>query len=139
MPGIAGAPIGTAAGPSLTLPTIGADRSLTCVTFFNRAPFVMSPKSAPCDTLATAPRSANVSSECDILCLRLSLACHSPASLLEACLFPYLAEEEVEELSVGVRSQYMCHMQFVQGDLRGGGGILVVYLALRCYVFNLFG
>jgi hypothetical protein len=51
LPGIAGAPIG-AAGASLTLPTIGADRSLTCVTFFSRAPLVMSPKSAPCELLA---------------------------------------------------------------------------------------
>lgn len=59
-PGILGAPMGAAAGPSLTLPTIGEDRSLICVTFFSRAPFVMSPKSAPCDALARVPRSAGV-------------------------------------------------------------------------------
>lgn len=54
MPGIAGAPMGAALGPSLTLPTIGEDRSLICVTFFNRVPLLMSPKRAPYDTLAVA-------------------------------------------------------------------------------------
>jgi hypothetical protein len=38
---------------------MGEDRSLICVTFFSLAPFVMSPKSAPCDMLAEGPRSAN--------------------------------------------------------------------------------
>jgi hypothetical protein len=55
MPGIGGAPaIAGAAGPSDTLPTIGADRSLTTPTFFSRAPFPMSVSSAPCDVLAVA-------------------------------------------------------------------------------------
>lgn len=55
MPGIGGAPaIAGAAGPSETLPTVGADRSLTCVTFLSLAPFPMSDSSAPCDVLATA-------------------------------------------------------------------------------------
>jgi hypothetical protein len=48
MPGMGGAPpIGGALGPSDTFPTIGADRSLTTVTFFRRAPFPMSERSAP--------------------------------------------------------------------------------------------
>ena len=47
--GTAGAP--PAGGPAfdeLPLSMMGADRSLTWVTFFNRAPFSMSPRSAPC-------------------------------------------------------------------------------------------
>lgn len=53
MPGTGGAPpMGGALGPSLTLPTIGADLSLTCVTFFNFMPFPMSDNSAPCDMSA---------------------------------------------------------------------------------------
>jgi hypothetical protein len=52
MPGIAGAPIGAALGPSETLPTIGADLSLICVTFLSLAPLLISPRSAPCYLLA---------------------------------------------------------------------------------------
>jgi hypothetical protein len=78
MPGILGAPIGAAAGPSLTLPTVGEDRSLICVTFLSLAPLLMSPKSAPCDP--TALRRANLPvtaarllfrCECDVLFLLL--------------------------------------------------------------------
>lgn len=54
IPGIAGAPMGAALAPPLTLPTIGADRSLICVTFFSFMPLLMSPKSAPCVPLAIA-------------------------------------------------------------------------------------
>jgi hypothetical protein len=55
MPGTGGAPpIGGALGPSLTLPTVGADRSLTTVTFFSLAPLPMSDSSAPCAMLAVA-------------------------------------------------------------------------------------
>lgn len=39
MPGTGGAPIGGPEGPSRTLPTCGAERSLTWVTFFSLAPF----------------------------------------------------------------------------------------------------
>lgn len=48
MPGTGGAPpTGGPLGPSDTLPTIGADRSLTWVTFFSRAPLLISESSAP--------------------------------------------------------------------------------------------
>lgn len=48
MPGIGGAPpIGGPLGPSETFPTIGADRSLIWVTFFNLAPLLMSESRAP--------------------------------------------------------------------------------------------
>lgn len=48
IPGIGGAPpIGGPLGPSETFPTCGADRSLTCVTFFNLAPLLISDSSAP--------------------------------------------------------------------------------------------
>ncbi len=46
-PGTGGAPPGLTGGPSETLPTSGADRSFTCVTFFKRAPFSMLLSSAP--------------------------------------------------------------------------------------------
>ena len=47
-PGIGGAPpTGGPEGPLLTFPSCGADRSLIDSTFFNFAPFDMSPKSAP--------------------------------------------------------------------------------------------
>lgn len=54
MPGIGGAPVTGALGPSATFPTIGAERSLTCVTFFKRDPLLMSDSSAPCDMSAKA-------------------------------------------------------------------------------------
>lgn len=58
-PGTGGAPpMAGALGPSLTLPTMGAERSFTCVTFFSLVPLLMSPRRAPCTPLATAPRSA---------------------------------------------------------------------------------
>jgi hypothetical protein len=48
MPGTGGAlPIGGALGPSDTFPTMGADRSLTWVTFLSFKPLLMSPRSAP--------------------------------------------------------------------------------------------
>ncbi|KAL5385674.1 hypothetical protein PMIN02_008736 [Paraphaeosphaeria minitans] len=48
MAGMGGAPpTGGPLGPSDTLPTMGADRSFITVTFFNLAPLVMSPNSAP--------------------------------------------------------------------------------------------
>jgi hypothetical protein len=49
MPGTGGAPpIGGPLGPSDTLPTIGADLSLTTVTFLSFKPLLISPSSAPC-------------------------------------------------------------------------------------------
>jgi hypothetical protein len=48
-PGTGGAPLGLMGGPSETFPTIGADRSLTFVTFFKRAPCSMLLSSAPWD------------------------------------------------------------------------------------------
>lgn len=45
-PGIGGAPATTAAAPPLDLSIIGAERSLVAA-FFNRAPFVISVRSAP--------------------------------------------------------------------------------------------
>lgn len=55
MPGTGGAPpIGGPLGPSLTLPTIGEDRSLTTVTFLSLAPPAISDSSAPCAMLAVA-------------------------------------------------------------------------------------
>lgn len=52
-PGTGGAPTaGGAADLFVSLPTMGAERSLTWVTFFSLAPFVMSPSSAPCSTRA---------------------------------------------------------------------------------------
>ena len=60
MPGTGGAPeMAGAAGPSDTLPTMGADRSLTCVTFLSLAPLPMSDSSAPCDVLDVALCHAN--------------------------------------------------------------------------------
>jgi hypothetical protein len=53
IPGTGGAPP-MAGAASFTLPTMGAERSLTCVTFLSRAPFPMSDSSAPCDMLAAA-------------------------------------------------------------------------------------
>lgn len=53
MPGMGGAPeMGGALGPSDTFPTMGADRSLITVTFFNLAPELMSARRAPCAVLA---------------------------------------------------------------------------------------
>ena len=47
-PGIGGAPLTDGPeGPLLTFPSCGADLSLIVSTFFNFAPFEMSPKSAP--------------------------------------------------------------------------------------------
>lgn len=46
-PGIGGAPPVGAPPESLGFSTMGADLSLICVTFLSRAPFSMSPKSAP--------------------------------------------------------------------------------------------
>jgi hypothetical protein len=46
-PGTGGAPLGLVGGPSEALATSGADLSLTCVTFFRRAPFSMLLSSAP--------------------------------------------------------------------------------------------
>lgn len=43
MPGMAGAPTGIPPPLLVFFSTIGADRSLICVTFFNCFPFVMSP------------------------------------------------------------------------------------------------
>lgn len=51
IPGTGGAPPIGAAGPSDFLSNIGADRSLTCVTFFSLAPCSMLLKSAPCTLL----------------------------------------------------------------------------------------
>lgn len=50
-PGIGGAPPVGAPPESLGFSTMGADLSLICVTFLSRAPFSMSPKSAPCAAL----------------------------------------------------------------------------------------
>jgi len=50
IPGTGGAEaMGGALGPSLTLPTMGAERSLTTVTFLSRAPLPMSDSRAPYD------------------------------------------------------------------------------------------
>lgn len=58
MPGIGGAPpTGGPLGPSDTFATIGADLSLTCVTFFNLAPLLISERRAPYDMLVSAPYS----------------------------------------------------------------------------------
>jgi hypothetical protein len=55
MPGTGGAPeMAGAFGPSEGLPTMGEDRSLTCVTFFSLAPLPISDSSAPCALLAAA-------------------------------------------------------------------------------------
>ena len=46
--GMGGAPeIEEPEGPSLTFPNIGADRSLTTVTFFSLVPLEISPNNAP--------------------------------------------------------------------------------------------
>ena len=47
-PGTGGAPLIGAAGPSDTLPSVGADLSLICVTFFSFVPCSMLLKRAPC-------------------------------------------------------------------------------------------
>jgi hypothetical protein len=53
IPGTGGAPdMAGALGPSDTLPTMGEDRSLICVTFLSLAPLPMSDSSAPCAMLA---------------------------------------------------------------------------------------
>ena len=54
IPGMAGAPIGAALAPSLTFPVMGADRSLTWVTFLSFIPLLISPSSAPWGRLAAA-------------------------------------------------------------------------------------
>lgn len=48
-PGTGGAPMAGAADVFGPPPTIGAERSLTWVTFFSLAPAWMSPSSAPCN------------------------------------------------------------------------------------------
>ena len=55
--GIGGAPV-TAGALSLTLPTMGAERSLTTPTFFSCMPLPMSDSSAPCDELASGQQQA---------------------------------------------------------------------------------
>lgn len=60
-PGTGGAPpMAGALGPSETLPTMGEDRSLICVTFFSFAPLLMSPRRAPYHLLAGAPGNTNL-------------------------------------------------------------------------------
>lgn len=99
IPGTGGAPpMAGALGPSLTLPTMGADRSLICVTFLSLAPLLMSPNSAPCDMSVVALWHADSHFTAVRLLSRRKrdiLFLLPPAPLLPGLSFPALAGEVV--------------------------------------------
>ena len=77
MPGTAGAPIGGPLGLFVSVLTIGAERSLICVTFLSCFPFAISPNRPACEVcqlLHWYTTSCDTWTRPDLLCLWLHLA-----------------------------------------------------------------